>query len=356
MDLSYDELDKCLTKIFTGQEMVSINDGIKNVCVVFKQPDNSIKAHASFLYDESYTNAIKDGLLSKTDLENLIEERNLFTEADQLSLDKLDSKLKGQEFLLSKTTKVKAKSDRIKKVIAEIKREKQELLSKKTSKLSMSAEMKATEDKNLYLCWNCAYLYKDGSLSRLWDSYKDLMTDKNHEFRSKVLSDFLDFYGGMSHELIRYIARSNLWRIRYVNAMKASDSLFGVPTSEYTSDMLNLVYWSNFYQNIYEMMPKDRPSDDVIEDDDRLDEFMKEYYEEVKRESANARYNGGRKLGGKLDALNSQEVIITRSNEMYEEIEYDKPIQAQMSKGATDFKVKSKKAQRRDRKAARNKK
>ncbi len=127
-----------------------------------------------------------------------------------------------------------------------------------------------------------------------------------------------------------------MWRIRYVTSQKVSDPLFGVPASQYTNDMLNLAYWSNFYQNIYEMLPRDRPSDLVIEDDDALDAYMKEYYAERTREDASERSKG--KNRGKLSAFDKEEVIVTKSNELYQDIEYDKPREAQKLKDRSDVK------------------
>jgi hypothetical protein len=121
--------------------------------------------------------------------------------------------------------------------------------------------------------------------------------------------------------------------------MKTSEPLFGVPTSEYTLNQINLVYWSNFYQNIYEMMPEDRPSDMVIDDDDTLDAYMKAYYEERSRQDATRKSKA--KTPGKLSAFDAEEVIVTRSNELYQDIEYDTPKESQKLKDRVDIKKKT---------------
>jgi hypothetical protein len=98
--------------------------------------------------------------------------------------------------------------------------------------------------------------------------------------------------------------------------------------------MLNLAYWSHFYQNVYEMMPEDQPPQDIIEDDMALDAYMEAYYKERTNEAA-ARKFKKRAGTGKLSAFDSQEVIVTRANELYEDIEYDKPREAQAIKDRT---------------------
>jgi hypothetical protein len=78
------------------------------------------------------------------------------------------------------------------------------------------------------------------------------------------------------------------------------------------------------------MLPKDRPPDSIIEDDVALDAYMKSYYEERTKEDAAERDRG--KVNGKLSAFDKEEVIVTRSHELYQDIDYDKPREAQAIK------------------------
>ena len=340
MELTIDEIERCLCKIFTGKSLCYINNETDEVCITFKHPDNFIRLKANNVYDKAYKAAIEDGILPLKDLEELIKKRNLFTSNDEDKLLGLRSQLQAQQVLLSKTTVVKSNADRIEKVIEELKHQILEIEYKKYSKLAMSAETKAEEERSSYFCWACSY----NNDELYWKEYKDFLIETNLSFRSTVLTEFLKFYSGIDTKIVRYIARSNLWRIRYVTSQKVSDPLFGVPTSQYTNDMLNLSYWSNFYQNIYEMLPEDRPNDLIIEDDEALDAYMKNYYEERNREDAARKSK--RKSQGKLSAFDNEEVIVTQSNELYEDIEYDKPREARMIKEGPDFRKKPKSKRR----------
>jgi len=327
MDISYEELEKYLLKIFTGEEIVKIEDG-SGTYILFRFPDNRIRARANLVYSMSYDRAIKEGLLPLKELEELIHRRNIITEADKKVISKIESQLEAQKVLLSKTTKVKANSDRIKKIIEEFESKLNEIKFKKYSKLILSADHKAEEERQSFLCNRCSYsIYKE---ERYWVSDDDFNKETNLALKTLITRAFTSFYNGISQEVIRSIARNNLWRIRYVNSIKTSEGLFGVPGSEYTNDQLNLVYWSNYYQSIYEMMPEDRPSDSVIEDDRVLDAHMTAYYEERNREDASRRSKNS--TGGKLSAFDKEEVIVTKSNELYEDIKYDKPREAQRIK------------------------
>ncbi len=50
------------------------------------------------------------------------------------------------------------------------------LRAKKISKLMMSADVKAEEERTLYLCWACTYNDDTGKL--YWETYKDLFKRK----------------------------------------------------------------------------------------------------------------------------------------------------------------------------------
>lgn len=335
MSLSYEELDNYLLKIFIGEDHIKIEKGSEIIYLVFKQPSNYIKLRANNIYKESYKKAESLGLLSIADLEKVLEQRNIFTDEDQKVIDSLESKLEAQRILLAKTTRVKAHSDRIKKIISGLESQIYEIKIKKYSKLGMSANTKAEEDKNSYMCRYCTYT-DVGEL--YWPTDEAFKNEKDINFRNDILNKFLVFYSGIDTATIREIARSSLWRIRYVTSQKVSDQLFGVPTTEYTNDQLNLAYWSNYYQNIYEMLPEDKPSDLIIEDDEALDAYMTNYYEERNREDASRRSK--KTSGGNMSAFDREEVIVTRSNELYEDIEYDTPREAQRIKDRSDVKKK----------------
>jgi len=265
------------------------------------------------------------------------EHRQLISADEINKLKKLKGQLEAQEILLGKTTRVKANQERIKNIINRIRHEINEIQFKKQSKMMLSADTKAEEERSFYICSRCVYK-DDGSL--FWLAYKDALNEKRLELRDAILLAFLRFNAGLPTPIIRELSRSSVWRIRYVNSVKTSDPLFGAAAADYTTDQLNLSYWSNYYQNIYEMMPEDRPSDVVIEDDDALDAYMKTYYQERTQEDAARRSKS--KTSGKLQAFDAEEVIVTASNELYEDIEYDKPREARRLKDRVDLKKRTK--------------
>lgn len=333
MGLTDAEVEKTLLSISSGSRLEYIEGHI----FTFKHPSTHTKLKSELVYEIEYQKAIESGLPDRATLEALLVKRNMFPIEDQKKLDGLKSKLEAQQVLLAKTTVVKANQERIKKVIEGLRKEINELSYKKTSKLSMCAEVRANEEKTLYLCWACIYGEDD---CLFWESFNAFKNTLEFTLRDKIISKFLSFYSGVGVKDIRFIARHNLWRIRYVTSQKVTESLFGVPVSEYTSDMLSLAYWSNYYDNIYQMMPEDRPSDLVIEDDDSLDAYMKEFYGDRNKEAAARRSKN--KTRGNLSAFDQEEVIVTASNELYRDIQYDKPREAQKLKERSDLRKRTK--------------
>jgi hypothetical protein len=323
MDLNYDELERYIDYICSGMKFINID----NVQLILRQPKLTDRIRARFIYDFEYKKALNDGLITNSDMKDLIDLRNLYTEEDRLLEKKLLGEINAQQKLLSKTTKVRARQDAIKNVLYSKELELQKLRNKERIHYTMTADTKAEESKLLFLCYKSCFRVEDEML--YWSSYDNFKNENNYTFRQLVVNEFVNFFNGLSTSVIRAVARSSIWRIKYLTSMKTSESLFGIPTSEYTNDMSNLVYWSYYYNNIYEMMVEDRPSDLIIDDDDALDAFMKDYYEERNREGARKK---GTKSHGNLSAYDKEEVIVTRSDQLYEHIDYDKPKEAQSVK------------------------
>jgi CRISPR/Cas system-associated endoribonuclease Cas2 len=322
MELTHEEIDKYLEQVFAGTKIVDIGSDI----VVFKFPDILTRMKARRIYEYEYQHSLEEGLLSTEAMKKLVESRHLITDEERNQVSSLKSKLDGQKVLLAKSTKVKANQDRIKKIIYDLEDQIRIIEYKERSKLSMTAENKAEEGRIYYLCWASTFNFYTDKLH--WPDYDLFLHERDIEFRIRITSEFILFYSGIPTSIIRFIARSSLWRIRYVTSIKTAEPLFGVPTSEYTNDMLNLAYWSHYYQNVYEMLPDSQPPEDIIDDDDALDAYLKDYYDEQKREMMGRRRHKPIK-GGKLSAFDKDEVIVTRASELYEDITYDKPRESQ---------------------------
>jgi len=327
MQLLHDEVEEYLEYISTGIKIIDVN----SKTLIFRYPDAYHRMISRRIYRSEYDKSLQEGMLTHDQMSELIEKRQLVSDSDREQLKKIENQLEAQRVLLSKTTRVRANQDRIKNIISELESKKIEIEYKERSKYSMTAETRSEEAKVLYLCYCSTYNFDTDKL--YWENFDAFKNEYKYEFRQEVLSNFITFYSGLKTSIIRSIARSNLWRIKYITSLKTGDSLFGTPIVDYTSDMLNLVYWSHYYNNINEMMPEDQPPDDIVEDDVALDAYMQDYYNERTKTVAERKFRKGNKT--KLSAFNQEEVIVARTNELFDDIKFDEPREAAAIKNKT---------------------
>lgn len=202
---------------------------------------------------------------------------------------------------------------------------------KKERMLQHTAERVSRQSKYDWLTW-C--IVKDPfTQERLWSNYLTYYQLADKEVKSELLSSTLRFLSGHTTEEIRFLARSNLWRVNYLSATTTNSSLFGKPVTDLTPDQLNLAWWSKYYQSIYEMLPEDQPDDRTIDNDEELDKYMEDLHKERHKDKIAAKE--GKARGGH-SAMNHDTVLVFRSNDNYMDFEYDNPTDQLRKKDAVD--------------------
>jgi hypothetical protein len=318
-DLSYDELEEIINQILTGTKLVYIEtEKGEEIPLLFRRLGAEDRLRADIVYRDKFNRARREGILTRSEMEEIIYERNLFSMDDEETVKKLEGKLKAQQEVLRRTTRVPARQDRLIGIINDLEQQLRNIKSKKDQRLQLTCESLATEEKFLFVLWKSTYNIES---ELFWETITEFRNHKDPIFKTDIINKFVDFYSGFDIRLIRFLARSNIWRIRYAIARKTGSDLFGIPVKDYSSDMLSIMYWSDFYTSIYEMMPEDRPSESIIEDDAALDAYMEAFYAEKSREYAARRSGKGHKGAS---AFSHDEVIVTKSNPMFEDIEYTK--------------------------------
>lgn len=321
MELTSEELELHIGEIASGEKLVFVEREENAVPIILRSPDRRQQQQAEFIRRRALKEAEELGLASLDEMLKLIKERNLFSKQDEDDVERLTSQLKAQRLVLAKTTRVPANRERLKNIIKDIQHRIAEKLYRKEMHLERTRERKAHEEKLSYLTWACTY--DPNTENRLWLTYETFLEETDIVFRRKVFNEFAVYSYGLTTELLRYVARSNMWRVRYITAIKTSETLFGRSIIDYTPDQLALMYWSHFYQSVYEMLPDDRPSDEIIDDDEALDAYMVDWYAERNRDNASSR---SKKQYGSRSAWNHQETLVTRSNPMYEDIQYSETL------------------------------
>lgn len=324
LDLSYEELDGYINQISTGQKLVEVENKLgENKPLLFKYPTHKNQIVADLIYKKSFSEAKSMGIPTLAEVEELVKTRGIFTEEHEEEIKRLKSKIKGQEAVLAKTTRVPARRDRIKDAINKLQSEINKIQLRKEIQLENSCERKASEAKFLYLVRQNVFNVFTEEL--YWPSEEAFNSEPDFAFRRAVFVEYIVFSHGLKQDYLRYIARSNLWRIRYVTALKTNDSLFGVPIRDYNVDQLMLLYWSHYYQSINEMMPDERPSDEIVEDDQALDAYMKDWHADRSREATASKAKKNKKYG-QNSAWDYGETLVMKSNPLHEDINYSETL------------------------------
>ena len=283
-ELSPEEISKLIDEISLGGKIVSVlNTSSEEVSILITHGSLYDRTYAESVYEKTYVKAVKEGFLTVDQTIDIIRERGLFTDADVDEIESLRSRIEGQKKVLEKTTRVPARRDRLKNIIRSLESKVAEILYRRDIFLDNTAERRAQEEKILYLLWRNTFDARTKEL--LWKTKEDFEKEKDLTFRQNLFVEYVSICAGIPVNIIRYLARNPLWRIRYIASTKTGSSLFDTPISEYTVDQLSIAYWSNYYESVYGMMDDERPGESIIEDDAALDAFMKSYMEERQREA-----------------------------------------------------------------------
>jgi len=345
INLSYEKIESLISEISLGGKMVSVLKEDGEPIVVFIAHCTGLdKARAELEYEKSYERAVEEGFLTAEETRELLVRKGVLEEVDPEKIERLESKIKGQEAYLAKLTRVPSRKNDAIDNLNRLKEELQQLLLKKEEGADFSADRIAAEQKYLYMTWRCTRNPYNKEL--YWLTKEDFDNESDLILRRNLFIETIKLSSGLSLETLRYLARNNIWRIRYLTSMKTGISLFGVELPNYSTDQLALAYWSHYYQSVYEMMPEDKPPEIIVEDDAALDAYMKSYMEEMERDATSARES--KQMGsGVKSAWDHGETLVMKSNPLYEDVEYTETVESVRNKNKTDVKPKNPKSKKR---------
>lgn len=310
MELSDDELYNIMLEILAGKRYVTL-PAWKNQTACFVAPKYPLKKRA-LLLEESRVKFYSDGGLLR---ESEISEEDIsdyFTTYDKDELEEVESKITAYEALLRKRVKGSLQYESDLKKLEELRDSRKALISRRNDYKQFTADYRAREDKYLFLLVNCTY---DLEERRFWLSTDEFLSSCESDYQSySILNSFLNFYFGYDSKMLRKIARNEVCKNYYINAVKGLTSLFGdIPAPDLSIDQVNLLSWWGLYTDLNELPVKDRPSREVIEDDERLDKFLEEYTRKTRAEQDVER----NRSKTKSKALDQQHVVVTAESENY---------------------------------------
>jgi len=98
---------------------------------------------------------------------------------------------------------------------------------------------------------------------------------------------FARFLSGFSTKIMRLVARSPEWHSRWTAATQTGSNLFQGPIIDWNVNQLSLCYWSMFYDNLAQ--DSDAPQGDRIQDDELVDGYLRTQRDRRERDRTGGR-------------------------------------------------------------------
>ncbi len=267
------KLDMLLNQIITDRRYISATDGDgKTVDLMVRSLTPEEKAYATFIYNRSCKQARDMGLMTRKQCMSDAINKGVWTR----SKEKLISLHKAEIQQLEKQRSLYVKADNKGKMmkfhtdIIKARNKLNALEAEQNSYTTNSMETFADTVRANYTVSRMT-LQPDGRM--VWRTYQDFLADTDVPLLASII-DGLNAVLIINEAQIRKIARYPNWTIMWGASKNSGDELFGVPSTEYTSEQALLCYWSMMYDSVYESM--DRPSDKIIEDDEALDKWFED--------------------------------------------------------------------------------
>jgi hypothetical protein len=284
MKLSIREIKEILFEIASGSKIVNVGSDF----YILKNPDILILTIAEKIYSIEYEKSKKSGLLSETELFQILKDRKIWGDIEEANLNDLIDKirklrkLKMRYDLPSQKIQMESQIERLIKQYSELYRKKYIFFIK-------SAEFYSKDCKTGYLLSNSTYFIEG---RKKWETFEEFKKEKDIKLVNVLQTEFevLDFT--YEEQILRQIARSSEGRLLW-NISKKTGDLFKGPVTEWSKPQRDLGYWFNFYDYVYESLEK--PPAEVIDNDALLDEFIEAENLEYEAKQ-NKNYGGKRPL------------------------------------------------------------
>lgn len=268
--MNYDEMERTLNRICAGGKLARVRDGSnKTVYVLIKEPTLKDKIWTDFLYEQALTDGKERNLLPSSELLSLYRSTGLWT-------DQMDAEVKGLQTVIEELERTLINPDTSRSDLNKIQKVKRvtedklhTILAKKSDLLSMSLERHAEMERIRAIVFTCAYTSED---ARYWPTWEVFEAEEDSKLIESITSAISDCIYTIDSKIVRKLARSSMWRIKWSAAKNNCDNLFGKPLIYLTRNQESLIYWSQVYDSVYEAY--ERPSEDVINDDDALDKWF----------------------------------------------------------------------------------
>lgn len=249
--MKHHEREFFISMVRSGKVFVDYND----IFLVIKPLTIDQNAQACLIYDKAYKQAMVDGIMSEDDIDEWMNENELWTIYDEEKTESFKKDLEKLKIEIYNNRNDRKTRERIRLYIRAGEKQLANHLKEKSAYYQNTREGYALSEKitwiikNSTFCNNKLYDFQDVSLNYVID-----------EWHQSILSE----------KIIRELAREepwkSLWSIKDNNCVKLFNNN---QNEELHPNQKHIIIWSQIYDNIQESM--DCPTEEVIKDDDVLD-------------------------------------------------------------------------------------
>ena len=227
-------------------------------------PDPYDKYIAQEVFFASKRDAGFYGVFTEEDIQDVMIEKELWTQEEEEKLESLPKRLENLKVALYESMMKEKIFKATRKTLNNEKKAYKDLVVKKTSFNNFTQTGVANTLKLQYLLYT-SIINKKGEYKYDGDNF----WEEEHKKIENIFKTYLA--AQIDEEIIRELARTEPWR-SYWGAAKTEGSVFGKSASELNAEQRSLINWSKFYDSIHEHM--EAPTDEVIQDDDLLDGWL----------------------------------------------------------------------------------
>jgi len=276
--MSPDEIEGHINKICWGGRFAFVKDSCGEILtIIIKSLGLKDKNFVEFIYEESFKEAVAEGVSTKFDLQHDLKLKGMWDLNDNKKIISLKEKIeeiqKDIRGLRAETRAYKITEA----LLGSLKNQLMKKLVRRQELFGPCAENYAEETKSAAIVYCSTYMDNE---EKYWPSYKQFLDEADSDLITNIVQEINKVYT-LETKVIREIARAPSWRFRW-NAGKAQGGLFERRLLDLDGNQQALIYWSQVYDSVYEAYEK--PDDSVINDDEKLDKWFKDQDKKQKTE------------------------------------------------------------------------
>lgn len=278
-NLAAHEVEKIIQSIMSGRNIAIIkNKQDQDTTVSFSPPSIEERVYLDFIYETELKKALSYRIPTEKEIIDLAKKNGVWTDYEDNYINKFNEIIEYSKTKAKEAVSTIARKN-IEKQIKQAESNRQKIQEKYHELLNRSAESIAREAQIIYLVSRITKTL-DGQF--LW---ANINNSQDQVLIWNTVKAYHDVTAQIDLKLIRQIARSSSWRLRWNISKDNCMGLFGRHVRDLSDIQTSLIYWSQVYDSAYQSM--DCPQDDVFQNDEKFDQWLEEQSAKRKTERIN---------------------------------------------------------------------